>query len=61
MMMHTKESIAWMSKLREELAWLKAAHPDKTTLIAMGESELRTIEMASSTSFSSYPPDESAK
>lgn len=49
-MLHmTPESLACLAKLREELAWLKAEHPDKEALIGLAEVHLETIRQAGST------------
>jgi hypothetical protein len=41
------KSLAALERLRQELAWLEANHPEKTALINLALSHLRTIEAAS--------------
>ena len=60
MIQHTTESSAWGLQIRNELLWLQANHPDKTALIAMAMSHVKTMEMAGATGTSSYPPEKVA-
>ena len=54
MLMIDKVGIDSLAKLREELAWLRKEHPEKTALIAVAENCLRMIEIAGGTKGTAY-------
>jgi hypothetical protein len=42
----TDATAKWLARLRDELAWLRETHPEKTALIGAAEGHLETVRRA---------------